>query len=166
MKKEISVKKILTKAVVGFPIGVTLLIIVYASTYFIAGEKVFNDELYQLHNINTLLSQIVYIGISGYLLAIGLYILSVFLRFFDNKLTTEHPYKFVFIFSISYFVQFVIILFTSTNKKVFSENICTLNATVMMIVIALCSLVFCIKNAIEKHLIKKINQKIKERNNK
>ena len=68
MKKEEIVKKILIRSLAGFPVGVTLLMLAYASVYFIVGDTVFNTELNQLHNINTLLTQIISVGISGYML--------------------------------------------------------------------------------------------------
>ena len=68
MKKEEIVKKILIRSLAGFPVGVILLMLAYASVYFIVGDTVFNTELNQLHNINTLLTQIISVGISGYML--------------------------------------------------------------------------------------------------
>lgn len=163
MEKEKKIRKILMKALIGFPVSVTLLIIAYASIYFMAGEDLFNTELYQLHNINTLLSQIVSVGISGYLLAI-FYIFSLL-----QYMKTE-PYKItissVVSLAISSIFTFCIIPMTLNNTKIFSENISTLNLTILVIVYALIGLIFCIKNGIERHLVKKINQKLSERNNK
>ena len=166
MKKENVVKKILMKAIVGFPVGVTSLIIAYASVYFIAGADVFNAELYQLHNINTLIFQTISTGVSGYLLFLAFYaILNLQNKELENKLITEHPYKSIFII-ISFMCIIVIIMVTLGNTKIFSENIITLNIIILVIVYALSSLVFCIKSIRERHLIKEINQKLKERNNK
>lgn len=167
MKKENAVKKILIKAVVGFPVGVTLLIIAYASVYFIAGADVFNAELYQLHNINTLIHQTISSGVSGYLLFIAFYAISNLQnKELENKLITEHPYKSVFTIIISSMCIIGIIMVTLGNAKIFSENISTLNIIILVIVYALSGLVFCIKSARESHLIKEINQKLKGRNNK
>ena len=167
MKKENAVKKILIKAVVGFPVGVTLLIIAYASVYFIAGADVFNAELYQLHNINTLIFQTISTGVSGYLLFLAFYaILNLQNKELENKLITEHPYKSVFTIIISSMCIIGIIMVTLGNAKIFSENISTLNIIILVIVYALSGLVFCIKSARESHLIKEINQKLKGRNNK
>lgn len=167
MKKENVIKKILMKAVVGFPVGVTLLIIAYISVYFIAGADVFNAELYQLHNINTLIYQAISAGISGYLLFIVFYAISNLQnKELENKLITEHLYKSVFTIIISFMCIIGIIMATLGNEKIFSKNISDLNIIILVIVFALSGLVFCIKSSIERHLIKEINQKIKERNNK
>lgn len=165
MQKENVVKKILMKAVVGFPIGVTLLIISYASIYFIAGKDVFDAELYQLHNINTLICQTLSTGISGYLLSILFYAISSLQnKELENKLITEHPYKSVFTIISSVCIIGIIIV-ALRNTRIFSKNISDLNIIILVIVYALSGLVFCIKSTREKHLIKEINQKIKERNN-
>lgn len=167
MKKENVVKKILTKSVVGFPVGVTFLIIAYASVYFIAGADVFNTELYQLHNINTLIYQAISTGVSGYLLFIAFYTISNLQnKELENKLITEHPYKSVFTIIISSICINGIIIATLENKRIFSKNISDLNLIILIIFYTLSSLAFCIKSAKERHLIKEINQKLKERNNK
>lgn len=167
MEKENVVKKILSKALVGFPIGVTLLIIAYASIYFIVGEDVFNAELYQIHNINTLLSQIVSVGISGYMLSTSFYIISIYQnKELDNIWFPKHPYKAVFATLIYPMCIFFIIVPTIGNTRIFSQNIRTLNLLISVIVLALSFLVFGIKSAREQHWIKEINKMIKEKNNK
>lgn len=163
MNNKNVVKKILMKGLMGFPIGVTLLVTSYASLYFISGNDVFNSELYQLHNIKTLLSQTIYVGISGYILTVALCFIS-HLIISGNAFMKKHPYQYAFTLSLSPFVIFSSLLFPIKKIQVFSENIYILLVTIMMIFIALLCLIFCIKNTIEKHLIKKINQKIKERN--
>ena len=77
MKKENVLKKVLVKSLVGFTAGVTLLMIAYASVYFIAGESVFKNEISQLQNIKTLITQFVVIGIAYYLIFISFRIFSI-----------------------------------------------------------------------------------------
>lgn len=171
MKKENIVKKILIKAVVGFPIGVTLLIMAYISVYFIAGEDVFNSELYQLHNIDILILQTISTGASGYLLFITFYAISYLQnKDLENKFIVEHPYESIFTIIIFSICIMVIIMETLWNTSIFSENISDLNIIILFIIsftiYALNSLVFCINSARGKHLVKEFNQKIKERNNK
>lgn len=167
MNKENVVKKILVKSLVGFPVGVTLLMLAYISIYYISGENVFNSELYQLHNIKTLIFQILSTGISGYLLFITFYTFSHLQNEeFKNKLSTKHQYKSIFTI-ITIFVFIVLITMEILgNTKLFSKNISNLCILIFVIVYALGSLTFCIKDVSEKFLIKEINNKLKERNNK
>ena len=132
MKKENVLKKVLINSIIGFPIGVTLLIIAYISVYFITNENVFNTELYQLHNINILISQAISYGISGYLLFISIYILSI-PQNTENRLMAEHPYKTVFTTTISFIFIIVIIILILGNTSIFSENISTLNILILII---------------------------------
>lgn len=167
MKKENVVKKILIKSLVGFPVGVTLLMLAYISIYYISGKSVFNIELYQLHNIKTLILQIISIGISGYLLFITFYIFSNLQNEeFENKLLTKHQYKSIFtIIAILMFIGLITMEILG-NIKLFSKNISTLCILIFVIAYTLVGLIFCIKDVSEKHLIKEINNKLKDRNNK
>lgn len=165
MEKENVVRKILMKALVGFPVGVTLLILAYASIYFISGEDVFNTELYQLHNINILISQIASVGIAGYLISITLNtILILQNKNLERKLMKKHPYKSVFALVLSYLCIITIFYLILVNEKIFTENIITLNIIILLIVYMFFGIVFGIKLFMEQDLIKKINQRIKERN--
>lgn len=165
MKKENVVKKILMKALVGFPIGVTLLIIAYASVYFISGEDTFNAELYQLHNINTLISQIASVGIAGYLISISLHTMSILQsKNLEKKLMTAHPYKSISAIALSFFCISIIFCLILGNEKIFTENIITLNMIILVIIYVFIGIVFAMKIFIEQHLVKEINQRIKKRN--
>lgn len=165
MKKENVVKQILMKALPGFSVGITLLIIAYASVYFILGQDVFDAELYQLHNIDTLIFQAISAGLSGYLLFVSFYTIST-LQKIEDKLMAEHPYKSVLTIIISSICVAVITVALLANTKIFSKNISSLNTIILIIVYMLSGLVFCIKSVMEKHIIKEINQKLKEKNNK
>lgn len=162
MKK---VRKILLNALVGFPVGITLLILTYVSIYFIAGEHIFNYELNQLHNIQTLISQIVSAGLSGYVLFISFYIAS----FLQNKeteknLMTKHPHKSVILLAISSIGLVIINVLLLGNTQIFGKNIITMNLVTLFIIYTLAAIIFGIKNVIEKQWIKEINQKLKTRN--
>ena len=165
MEKENVVRKILMKALVGFPVGVTLLILAYSSIYFISGEDVFNTELYQLHNINILISQIASVGIAGYLISITLNtILILQNKYLERKLMKKHPYKSVFALVLSYFCIITIFYLILVNEKIITEYIITLNIIILLIVYMFFGIVFGIKLFMEQDLIKKINQRIKKRN--
>ena len=164
MKKENVLKKVLVKSLVGFTAGVTLLMIAYASVYFIAGESVFKNEISQLQNIKTLITQFVVIGIAYYLLFISFHIFSILQsKELKIKYMKNHPYKFVLTISLSVLVLTWIIVNMVSHTKIYSENIGDLNIIILVITYALEGLVFCIKSTRESHLIKKINKKLQER---
>lgn len=166
MKKENLLKNILFKSTIGFPIGVTLLIISYISIYFLTDEFVFTTELYQIHNINTLILQTLFAGISGYLFLTSLYIFS-FLQtnLSEERLIVKNPYKIIFVTIPSSFALLFITMLILSSNKIFSENISTLNLVLLIIILAFATVIFCIKTTIERNMIKKINKKISENNN-
>jgi|GEM_PF-937007 hypothetical protein len=165
MKNENAVKKILKKSVVGFPAGVLLLILAYISVYFIVGNEVFNEEMYQLHNVNTLIAQTITSGIAGYLFVASFYIISILQsKQIELEIINRHPCKAICIIILTFMCLFVFIMAILGNTKVFSKNIANLNIILLAIVFAFSGLIFCIKSSKEKSTIKKINDKIEERN--
>ena len=165
MKKERIVKKILIKSLVGFPVGVMLLMLAYASMYFILGNNVFNAELNQLHNINTLLTQIISVGISGYMLFVIFEIINVFEnKEVENNLIKKYNWKMALIILIE-IILCILIATILGSTRIFSKNISDINILILVIICVLSGLAICIKNLYETHIIKEINQKIKERNN-
>jgi magnesium-transporting ATPase (P-type) len=157
MKKENLVKKALSKALIGFPIGITLLMISYISIYFFTNQSIFNSEMYQLHNIKTLILQIMSAGISGYILIVSLFLCLQM----DNIFLSQKPYISLLTIIVSLLCMSIIITILG-NSKIFSENIRTLNLTIMILFFSLASLVLMIKKAIEKYWIKKINKKLQK----
>lgn len=165
MKKENVVKNVLVKSLVGFTVGVTLLMISYASIYFIAGESVFQNEIKQLQNIETLINQIIITGIAYYLLFIILHIISILEnKELNGKYMLKHPYKYVLTISLVMLVLTWIIVYMVSQPKIYSENIGAVNLIILVIASALVGLGICIKITIENHLIKEINKKLKEKN--
>ena len=165
MKKENVVKKVLVKSLVGFTVGVTLLMVAYASVYFIVDENTFQNEISQLQNIKALVTQIIVTGIAYYLLFISFHIFSILQsKELKNKYMKNHPYKFVLTISLSVLVLTWIIAYMVSHTKIYSENIGDLNIIILVITYALEGLVFCIKSTKESYLIKKINKKLQERN--
>lgn len=165
MKKERIVKKILIKSLVGFPVGVMLLMLAYASMYFILGNNVFNAELNQLHNINTLLTQIISVGISGYMLFVIFEIINVFEnKEVENNLIKKYNWKMALIILIE-IILCILIAVILGSTRIFSKNVSDINILILVIICALSGFAICIKNLYETHIIKEINQKIKERNN-
>lgn len=159
MKKENLVKKALTKALIGLPIGITLLMISYISVYFFTNQSIFNSEMYQLHNIKTLILQIMSAGISGYILIILLFLCLQM----DNIFLSQKPYISSLIMIVSLLCMSIIITILG-NSNIFSENIRTLNLTIMILFFSLACVALMIKKTIEKYWIKKINKKLQKGN--
>ena len=153
-------KKILLKSLSGFTLGITLLVIAYASVYFISGENTFIIEIQQLQNIKTLITQVIVSGIAYYLLAI---LLNCY-KEFNEKYARSKPYKFVFI-TIVTFILFILVMFCVLgNTNIYSKNIEMLNIIIVVCIYALTGLIFCIRNSIDKNLVNKFNQKLQEKN--
>lgn len=165
MKNKDIVRKIAIFSLVGFPIGITLLMINYAGLYLIAGEKGFQTEIAQLQNISTLLIQLIIVGFSYYLYFILINVIANIngTKSNNDKFVLKHPYKTILIMII-FMIVFALILMLLCLKK-FSENISIMNVTTFIIVLVSCGIYFCLKVTYESDLIKKINQKLKERNN-
>ncbi len=164
MKKENVVRKILVSSIVGFPIGVTLLMIAYIGVYYIAGENVFIAEISQLQNIQTLISQIIFLGLSYYIVFVCFHVFShLNNKELNDKYMTKHPYKSVSIALLSS-LGFIVATTLVSIEKIFTENLATMNIIVLVVLYAICGLFFLIKCTIESNLIKKINAKIQERN--
>ena len=77
---------------------------------------------------------------------------------------SKHPYISVLLFLIASLIL-VFSVQLVCNENVYSKNIATLNCVTIIIIYAIISLFFMIKDIIENLLIKKINIKIKEKNN-
>lgn len=165
MKKENVVKKVLVKSLVGFTVGVTLLMIAYASVYFISGDNLFQNEIAQLQNIKTLITQIIVNGVAYYLLFISFHIFSIM----QNKELKEqymniHPYRFVLTESIGTLLFIFISIFMISNTHIYSENIKDLNIILLVSIYAIIGLCIILKCTVENYLLEKINQKLRERN--
>ena len=166
MKKENLAKKILAKSLPGFTLGVTLLMLAYASVYFVVNESTFISEIIKLQNIKTLITQMTFMGIAYYILFIEF---NIFLILQDkeikNKYIRSHPYMFALIIPI--IILAILLLVTTcliSNPKIYSEIIVDLNLVISVIIISLTILCMCIKSFIESDIIKKINKKLSERN--
>ena len=164
MKKENVVKNVLVKSLVGFAVGVTLLMVAYASIYFVVGESTFQNEICQLQNIKTLITQVIVTGIAYYLLFISFHIFSILQnKELKDKYMSEHPYRFVLTLSLALLIILWLVEYMISRKQIYSENIKTFNLIILVTIYVLVTLVFCIKCSKESYLIKKINKKLKER---
>ena len=164
MKEENVVRKILVSSLVGFPIGVTLLMIAYIGLYYIAGENIFQVEVSQIQNIQTLISQVSILGLSYYIVIISFQVLSTLNnKEASDKYLKKHSYKSVSILLVS-LLGFIIAITLVSIEKIFTENIAAMNIIILIILYAICSLCFLVKCVIESRLINRINTKLQGRN--
>ena len=164
MKKEKILRKILLSSLIGFPIGVTLLILAYVGVYFIEGDTIFQTEIIQMQNIHILISQIIILGFAYYIEFVIYNIL-----FYSNNIDTStnqiNSLKSFLIFILSCVGTVLVMIFISVgNKNIFSKNIQVMNMLLVCISNFIYLLFTVIKCIIESSLVKKINSKIKEQN--
>ena len=163
MKKENIVKKIFTSSLIGFPIGVTLLILSYVGIYWIVGEDVANNELTQLHNIRSLVNQAMIMGLAYFIVFVNFNTALLILnRETTIKFTYKHPCISVLLLLLS-ILGMIIAFMLISNESIYSKNVAMLNIIIIAIIYALGCLVFMIKDVKENLLVKKINIKIKEK---
>ena len=106
-------KKILLKSLSGFTLGITLLVIAYASIYFISGENTFIAEIQQLQNIKTLITQVIFSGIACFICSMSIWLsLYVIIACFSSKLTVAFstPSVLVHHCNIYHFLSFALFL--------------------------------------------------------
>ena len=163
MKKLNMIRKILTKSLAGFTLGITLLMFAYISVYFIENEVTFQNELNQLQNINTFISQLLLSGLAYYIifLAYNLYLILIE-KNCEKKYIEKNPYLVILTVTIAICIYILLIGKLITNKHIFSNNIQDLNVVILTITFITQGLFLMIKEAM---LVKQINIKLKEKNN-
>lgn len=160
MKKENFVKKVLVSSLRGFPIGVTLLMLAYVSIYFITNENVFVNEVNQLENIKTLISQTVTAGLAYCLIFMGH---NIFSNLDSVERHKKHPYQTIGTI-VATFLIYILGTAILASKYVFSENIGTLNIVISILIYVTYIVYTTIKWIIEENEIRKINKKLEEKN--
>ena len=153
MKKK-ELKELLQKVIGAFPIGVLLLMITYVGIYFVAGQAVFESEINQLKNIETLIGQILVSGISWCILKIVFSLI----EFVDKKYKVVEP-KVIAMLILN--ASLCIGLFYLNRMSIFSTNVADMNLIVYVVVFVATSIFVMTKKGIDKYLI---NKKIKELN--
>ena len=153
------IKKILTKSIIGFPIGVTILMLLYVIVNPFFGEVAFSYELNRLHNIQTFILQLLLSGLSGFILIAFYSILFLQDAELENRFATEHPYRAIFYAIVSVLITFIIIMVIS-RANIFSTTISILIEIVYPVLYAVLGFVLLIKDSIMKYTINKINKKL------
>lgn len=152
-------KKILLKSLFGFTLGITLLVMAYVSIYFISGEDVFIAEMQQLQNIKTFITQVLFSGMAYFIIIAFLYASN---HVYENHLT-NNPYKHVSTVILVFVILLLVMFFILGNTNIYSENISDVNIIIIVLAYVTYGIIFCIMTSVQKHLIHKINQKLKEK---
>lgn len=152
-------KKILLKSLFGFTLGITLLVMAYASIYFISGEDVFIAEMQQLQNIKTLITQVLVSGVAYFIIIALLYTAN----YVSENYLTNNPYKYMSTVILFLVILLLVMFFILGNTNIYSENISTVNIIIIILAYVTYGIIFCIMTSVQKHLIHKINQKLKEK---
>lgn len=139
------------KALVGIPIGVVMMMISYVSVYFIAGNDIFQNEMEQLKNIDTLIRQLIASGLVFYTILLlinlwkgiclnvkkltiidyvleGVYLFTGFLAFFmleylANYSDIVEPISFVVIVLGTVFYCAIVAILEYIDKKMINARI-------------------------------------------
>lgn len=165
MKKENVFKRIMRLSSLGISMGISILMIGYALIFLLEGEDVFKAEISQLQNFDTLVWQLFLVAIAYYIFYIGINIFTYLneTRNTSDKYLVEHPFKSILgIFLIICAVVLITFLLTA---KVFSENVANMNIILCMLILVVEGIYICIKSFIQSDMIKKINNRIKEKSN-
>lgn len=163
MKKENVVKKVLLSSLKGFPIGVTLLMVAYASIYFIAGEEVFSNEISQLQNIKTLIYQVVISGLAYYIAFIGT---KTIVEDGDREKIKKHPYKSILARVVICFLSILVALALLYNSYIFTENMKVMNAVTLTIAFVIYLIGITAEKLKERKIVNQINKKLEKRDSK
>lgn len=152
MKKN-EILEILLKSIIGFPIGVMLLIISYLCVYYIGGENVFENEINQLKDIGIFLNQFIVSGISYYIMLIALKLLIL-----DKSNSMKERIISTIIMIICIISSMLLIKYSKVSEIL---------SYIQIAIWVLASVLFCIIGIVivlkDKYLI---NKKIKELNTK
>ena len=164
MKKKNFSKKIILNSLIGFPIGITILMISYINVYLIAGENTFINEIAQLQDFRTLLLQLIIIGCAYCLIFILFRVLSYFTE--NNTISNKSLIELSWLtlsFSLILVIGFMLVGLL-LGSKVFKQNMPIINLITFTVFSASALLYIAIKSAIERNIVKKINKEILNRN--
>ena len=157
MKKNNYIIEILLKSIKGIFVGNTLLLISYIGIYWIGGEITFINEISQLQNVKTLITQSIFNGICYYLFFILLNI-SIHMQNKEVKNHVSISISFVIVTCISVFDEFIL-----ASTRIYSKNIAMLNVIILVVIFLAAGFLIGIKDIIDRRTVKNINQKLKEK---
>lgn len=148
-------KKLLSRIIFGFSLGVTLLILSYIGLYYIEGQETFNTLILKLTNVTTFQNQILVVGSAGIMMSFAVYLIEKTLE--EDK---QSPSKMI-VSTILLMLALCVSMFLIKNLGVFDEATVVMLIVIECVLFALYSLFFCVQETIDEFII---NKKIKEKN--
>ena len=149
-------KKLLSRIIFGFSLGVTLLVLSYISIYYIDGQETFNKLLLNLTNVTTFQNQILAVGFAGIALSFVVYLIEQTLE--EDKQSASKCILSVVLLLICTCIS----MFFIKNINVFNESIVYMLIVFIVALFAMFSLFHCVQETIDEFIL---NKKLKEKNN-
>ena len=148
-------RNLLVKIIIGFSLGVTLLVLSYLVIFYIAGQETFNSAILKLADASILQNQILLTGFIGSMMGFAFYI-------FENAIEKDNKGPTFLIFPS------IILIFTLSVSTVFLKNLAVFDKSTSMMFIILGTVLICgyslyraLLSAVDELIL---NKKIKEKN--
>lgn len=151
-------KKILFTTLLGFCVGVTLLMITYLGVYYIIGQETFSSLILKLSDISIFQNQLLVAGFTGAMFSFVVHLSKETKEtIVGNKIS---PTKFI-VTIISMILSLVISMHLIKNLGIFDQVMVYALLIFEIAIIGFYSLFQCIQSAIDELII---NKKLKENN--
>ena len=148
-------KKLLFRAILGFSLGITLLMVAYLGIYYIAGQELFDSVILRLSDVTVFQNQLLVVGFAGIMMAFAIHII-------ENTLVEDKYSPSIAIFSIiALLLSLSISMLLIKNIGAFDEALVDMLIIISTILFALYCLLHCIQETVDEFII---NKKIKEKN--
>lgn len=148
-------KKLFSRIIFGFSLGVTLLILSYIGLYYIEGQETFNTLILKLTDVTTFQNQILVVGSAGIMMSFAIYLIEKTIE--EDKQSTSRMIVSIILLMLSLYVS----MFLIKNLSVFDEAMAYMLIIVEVVIFALYTLFHCMQKTIDEFII---NKKIKEKN--
>ncbi|MBR1539693.1 MAG: hypothetical protein IJ629_00655 [Clostridia bacterium] len=148
------------KALLGFPVGIAMLVVSYVIVYLIDGQSTYLLELGRLEDIKVLVAQSLYSALAYVVLFEAMILFTAFTKRYSKNITWGAMLKFIIGVFVFCLILPLIDLVLGT-KNVMDGEVGTVLIGTEIIVMILVAVVYCIVHSIEEV---KINKALKEKN--
>lgn len=148
-------KKLLFRIVLGFLLGISLLMVAYLGIYYVAGQDTFNSLILKLTDINVFQNQILIVGLSGIMISFAVYIIEKTLE--EDKKSPKKSISSLILLLLSFFAS----IFLIKSLGTFDVPMQDMLIIIFTVLFSLYCLLHCVQEAIDEFII---NRKIKEKN--
>ena len=148
------------KALLGFPVGIAMLVVSYVIVYLIDGQSTYLLELGRLEDIKVLVAQSLYSALAYVVLFEAMILFTAFTKRYSKNITWGAMLKFIIGVFVFCLILPLIDLVLGTKNVMDGEVGIVLIGTEIIVMI-LAAVVYCIVHSIEEV---KINKALKEKN--